>query len=282
MSRCVEKIELVFENCESLVLPIKRIGKFIIDDIHKGINRSTVNSINEWDTADTVFMQIFNRNRTKKLYRICNFQDITAIYLTFDDNDEKCYYVDYDEPEELEGQIGAPNENQSTYITDKGDILLTIAKGKTWNDFMSLDEKLDKKDVYYNLLNVDESDDIEGNLFSEIEEPNKKQIKKDALAYVIKDIEELLGTLDFDIMESQGAMIDLDTRFEQVNIFKDVLKYLDPNYEFDFQKLNEEAYKRYLEKAKDKEEDNERYLKQYLYKYGLKDLRDEGKHLKDD
>lgn len=179
MSKCVEKIDIIFENCETLTIPIERIGKFVMDDFHKSVHRTAVNAINEWEIANTIFIEIYNRKRTKKLYRICNYQDITQIWLTFDDLSEKCICVDYQEPDGHEDDLGAPNINQSAYVTDKGDILLTIAKNKTWHDFMNLDEKLDKDDIRYSLYDIKESDDVEGNIFTPDYYEESKLIEKE-------------------------------------------------------------------------------------------------------
>lgn len=175
MNKDVKKIEIVFENCETLVIPIERIGQFILDDIHQHISRIALNSVQKHEVADTIFIEIFNRKRNKKLYRISDYKDITQIYITYDDSSEECYFTDYREPEGHEDDLGAPNINQTTYITDKGDILLTIANGKDWHDFMSLDEKLDKEDVRYTLLGVIEDDNVEGNIFT----PNYNEASKE-------------------------------------------------------------------------------------------------------
>lgn len=179
MTKSVEKIELVFENCETLIIPIKRIGHFIIDDIHKCIHRIAMNSISELNIADTIFIEIFNRKRNPNLYRISNYKDITQIWLTFNDSSEECYYVDYKEPEGHEDDLGAPNINQSTYIQENGDILLTIAAGKTWHDFMSLDDRLDKDDIRYSLYDAKEDNEIDGNLFTPDYYEEAKLIEKD-------------------------------------------------------------------------------------------------------
>lgn len=176
MSKSIKKVEIVFENCESLIVPIERIGKFVIDDIHKHINRVALNSVEEHETSMTVFIEIFNRKRNKKLYRISDYKDITQIYLIFDDSSEACYFVNYEEPTGHENDLGAPNVNQTTYITDKGDILLTIANGKDWHNFMTLDEKLDKEDVRYTLLGVIEDDNVEGNIFTPNYDEDSKEI----------------------------------------------------------------------------------------------------------
>lgn len=144
MSKQVEKIEIIFKNCESLIIPIERIGHFVIDDIHEYRTRTSVSSVHKRNVANTVFIEIFNRKRTKKLYRINEHKDITQIWITLDDLSEKGYFVNYREPEGHENALGAPNINQTTYITDKSDILLTIANGRDWHDFITLDEKLDK------------------------------------------------------------------------------------------------------------------------------------------
>ena len=165
MSKQVEKIVIIFKNCESLNIPIERIGHFVIDDIYEHRTITSVGSVYKRNVANTVFIEIFNRKRTKKLYRINECKDITQIWLILDDLSEIGYFVDYKKPNGYENDLEAPNINQTTYITDKGDILLTIANGKDWHDFMSLNDKLDKDDTRYALLDVKETDDIDGDIF---------------------------------------------------------------------------------------------------------------------
>lgn len=107
------------------------------------------------------------------------------------------------------------------------------------------------------------------NSYSEIFGYNKDEARKYGLAYAIKEIEKLLGTLDVDITESQGAMIDLYARLEEEEIYQEILKFLDPNYNLDMQKLNKEAFDRYYKEDKAKKFENEIYLKAYLERHNL-------------
>ena len=135
-----------------------------------------------------------------------------------------------------------------------------------------------KQDFKEYLDNFDFEDDSfllsleEMNEFSDIKDP-----KELGLRYAIREIEKLLGELDFEITESQGAMFDLDAHFEEIEIYKRVINFLDPNYKLDLSVLARKTYRRLSAKQKDMEQEKEIYLQKYLRKYNLKDLRKEEK-----
>lgn len=105
--------------------------------------------------------------------------------------------------------------------------------------------------------------------YSELFNYDKEQARKSGLIYAITEIEKLLGTLDVDITESQGAMLDLYARLEEEEIYQEILKFLDPNYNLDMQRLNKEAWDRYSDEKKESEYNMKIYLKQYLERHNL-------------
>lgn len=105
--------------------------------------------------------------------------------------------------------------------------------------------------------------------YSELFNYNKEEARKRGLIYAITEIEKLLGTLAVDITESQGAMLDLYARLEEEEIYQEILKFLDPNYNLDIQKLNKEAFDRYYEEDKMKKYEKESYLREYLERHNL-------------
>ena len=104
---------------------------------------------------------------------------------------------------------------------------------------------------------------------------DKEKARKDGLKYAIEEIEDLLGELEFEICESQGAMLDLFARMEEANILREVLNFLDPTHKVDIAKLSVKAYNKLYEEQKSSEIEKEVYLLQYLKKYNLPDLRKE-------
>ena len=57
----IKRIDIIFENCEILYIPIERIGLLTVDNIHTTINRTAINSFDKYTVADTIFIEIFNR-----------------------------------------------------------------------------------------------------------------------------------------------------------------------------------------------------------------------------
>lgn len=74
---------------------------------------------------------------------------------------------------------------------------------------------------------------------------DKDTIKQNAKREVIKEIEKLYGDLDFELDCCQGCMGDgPDVYLEMLNVYKDLLKYLDENYVLKTDKLFTEARNR--------------------------------------
>jgi len=98
----IKEIELVFENCDSVRLPIKNFETFVVEKLEKMIKRTASNNINVFWVAHVVCMRIwdisgvktsenFNENAKD---RLCSFNDISSIYL-YGDDFEECIYVDF-------------------------------------------------------------------------------------------------------------------------------------------------------------------------------------------
>lgn len=157
----VKKLEFVFENCESMMIPIKFIGSMTINDISTKIERFACNYVSKMSTANEVVI-FLNRAFKKINYypfgkenfpnpidpfnRIADYNDITCINVFYDDGTEENYYVDY--VDKVEGQLGSPNINQTTYISEKGNMVIKIGT-KTMEsyleqeDFDNIDEMVD-------------------------------------------------------------------------------------------------------------------------------------------
>ena len=99
MNTQIKEIEIVLENCDYILLSTKQLGMFLIDDIHITIHRNALNSISKFSVADTIFIEIYNRKKNQKLYRLHNHHDITSIWITYENDEQECYYCNYEEPE---------------------------------------------------------------------------------------------------------------------------------------------------------------------------------------
>ena len=143
---------MVLENCEVIEIEPKYFYDFTLEDIKEKISRKAVNCIGVSKTAYKVLMSINKKaDRINKPFgietpepdtifeRLKNYNDITGISLTYEDDTEETYYVNYDEGKR-EGEIGAPNINQDSYINEYGHLFITICSEKKVDDLFPDDE----------------------------------------------------------------------------------------------------------------------------------------------
>lgn len=171
----IKKLELCFENCDSIIIDGQNIGNIQILDIEEKIFRSACNYISHIKTCKYFYVE-FNHsanvidyelgipdkdNQYKIFDRIIKYKDIVSIIVTLIDkktNNESQIdlYVDYQEKEEFKNIIGSSNINQSVYISKLGDLYLLITKDKDIFNVIDKD-KVDNKtymNLYWNLFNI--------------------------------------------------------------------------------------------------------------------------------
>lgn len=259
MKEVIKRIDIIFENCEVLYIPIERIGLLTIEDIHTTIGRTAINSFDKFETANTIFIEIFNRTKDLSLNRIVKHNDITSIDVVFHnipENTERIesYFVDYREPKGQENVIGASNLNQKNFIRESGDVCICISETKKISDFINSE---DDRNFEYGLWEIIE-EPLDGQIFDKNladlktytekllndslrDEEDKLKAKKEA----IKEIEKLYGDLDFELDCCQGCMGDgPDVYLELLNVYEEILKFLDSEYKLDESRLFSEARKR--------------------------------------
>jgi len=156
MQEQIEKIEIILENCEMIIIEGKYIGDLSIEDIKYSIHRDACNSISEWLTCKELSMSI-NRNAnldTEEIWtlgltdnkrdqfaRINNHSDITSIYIYFADNKVKHIYVPWNEDSDYF------NKYQKSHINNYGDLFILISKESELNDVFNLEEIEDKNNI---------------------------------------------------------------------------------------------------------------------------------------
>lgn len=163
----IDYIELEFENCESVRIPRKYIGEFVIDNIKKSFRRTAVNHIGECTIAKNIAFSI-NRDYDIKpcpsymlgqkideseadysVFERINIGDITHITITYLWGETICYSVDYNEGD-AEGQLDAINLNQRS-VQKYGDLYISISSN-------------DKEPIY--LPNTEEERNYLWNIYS--------------------------------------------------------------------------------------------------------------------
>lgn len=124
----IKAIEFVFENCECITINSKHIGDFLIEGIETKIRRVALNSISEYTTCERFEISIYkDANITVESYgdkhkvfnRIMRWDDITSIYLKYEDGTEQEIITPW------VGESDDYNEAQSSFMCDEH-LYLTI------------------------------------------------------------------------------------------------------------------------------------------------------------
>lgn len=125
----IKAIEFVFENCECVTIEAPYIGDVLIEGIETNIRRVAVNSICE-STSCKRFEVTINKEaneevesygeKIRKLFRINDWDDITSVFLKYEDGSEKEILVPW------VGENDCNNEAQSSFIDKHGNLYLAI------------------------------------------------------------------------------------------------------------------------------------------------------------
>lgn len=86
----IKSIELVFENCEGVIIPIECFEEFYIEDLDKLKNEDTIKSLRFKikDNGDIEYTTSWSNNIISPLQRISRDNDITNIYIKYEDETE--------------------------------------------------------------------------------------------------------------------------------------------------------------------------------------------------
>lgn len=122
----IEKIDIVFENCEVFTIKGKDINQLIIEDIHESISKIAINTIANQKIANSILLHISNDANEyvkeqgfqihdeipKGLMRIAEYNDITQICLYYNDATNETIYPSW------VGDCEYSNEAQETYFIE--------------------------------------------------------------------------------------------------------------------------------------------------------------------
>lgn len=159
MNLGIEKIELEFENCESLTIPAWWIADFCLSDLETQISRFACNCIQKFTFVNSVLIEIgkgfdgpfegWGGSEISKLERISKYNDITHVTVFYErkyvDEPEnfETFAVNYKEAHE--GALGSPNLYQKCSYDHLGNILITI--GDDPELLLNHDEYVNRKDT---------------------------------------------------------------------------------------------------------------------------------------
>ena len=130
----IEAIEFVFENCECITVDSKYIGDLLIEGFETKVRKLGVNAIREYTSCERIDLIIYkDGNTTSESYgdeysvfdRILSWNDITSIYLKYEDDTEQEIFVPWEGENDYYDVCN--NEAQSSFISDEH-LYLTINK----------------------------------------------------------------------------------------------------------------------------------------------------------
>ena len=125
----IEAIEFVFENCECVTIEAPYIGDVLIEGIETSIRRVAVNFICESTSCKRFEVAISKEanveiesygEKIRKLSRINDWDDVTSIFLKYEDGSEKEILVPWF------GESANKNKAQSSFMDKYGNLYLTI------------------------------------------------------------------------------------------------------------------------------------------------------------
>lgn len=154
----ITKVELVLENCETIIIDAKYFVVFKISDFEEKYERlaNIVAKFKKAHCVEFVLHKDANKEycpfgdweqKTTVFARLVRHHDITQLNLFFEGEDKpENIIVDYDEAPEEEMRLGAENINMDTYYNKKGHLFLSICKDKCID---GLFDDYDKEDNFY-------------------------------------------------------------------------------------------------------------------------------------
>ena len=125
----IKAIEFLFENCECLTIEAPYIGDILIEGIETNIRRVAVNFICESTSCKRFEVAISKEanvefesygEKIRKLFRINILNDVTSIFLKYEDGSEKEILVPW------LGESDNKNKAQSSFIDKHGNLYLAI------------------------------------------------------------------------------------------------------------------------------------------------------------
>ena len=133
----IKGIELGLENCESIFIERKYIGRFCLRAFERQIARMGCNYIGDTSFANEILIEIhagankkevptFGGDERCRFDRLLGCNDITSITMVQHDGSET-FVVDYNEGDDA-GSLGANNIYQKSKLNDFGDLYVVIGE----------------------------------------------------------------------------------------------------------------------------------------------------------
>lgn len=135
MGKEIKRIGIVFENCDVFYVDKEHITLLRMFDITENIYL-TGHELTRYKTAAELYLKIekdgngctefdkdFDRDDQDAFQRVVKFNDVTEIEIGYTDGSVEFIYVDY---KEASDDLGAPNLNQTSLISETGDLIVVV------------------------------------------------------------------------------------------------------------------------------------------------------------
>ena len=132
----IDRIELVLENCEVIIIDGKYIGAFYINNIKTNISRIAINSVQKYSTSGDILIEILKGGNVKYLPfniedykttvfdRLTEANDITHVEVHWKDGSCDDIWVEYND----ESHSTFENTYQQSYLSEIGNLYISINK----------------------------------------------------------------------------------------------------------------------------------------------------------
>lgn len=202
----VKKIELIFENCECVDIT-KAVADLNISEITTKICKVCMDSVEVVKTAKLINFHICGdgillpQSFSAKTYidRILQYDDITGIEVTYDNNKKEIIYADFD------GVNINKNQKSKAY---KEDVFVVISADKAFEDVYSegdMEYQYNNKDIALDPLAIAARSLHNEGWHTHLEESSYFQLQKDNLSITINGNNLYLYLID----EQKDYIIDI-------------------------------------------------------------------------
>lgn len=117
----IENVELVFENCESVEVPLRYIGYLILNNITQRISRTHSGAPELRKCAKEFAIEIDRKFDKESLERVSRPCSITYVEITFGNGVHQEYVVSW-------GEGDHDNEYQTAKFNKHGDLFIVVSE----------------------------------------------------------------------------------------------------------------------------------------------------------
>ena len=232
----LKELEIVFENCDSVVISKDYISNLYLGDIIENIRMFHSNEVGNYRTVKDVYICILNKLKEENLLtefkenvwnKLIKGKDITQLYLIYSDDSKEMFFVDWNENNE------SSNVYQSVTF-DRFSLIISINRQNRNKDLF-----ISKRDYLLNQIDLYRKDLSENLLFNARSLVN--QLKKEYLPDEIYLPKENNNFLRFNWFEDKldFLMLDIYPDNIEIKIYTQFMDFIEEfSYNFTPEKVN--------------------------------------------